>query len=71
MGYSPWGRIESDTTERLHFLSLSTILLLGINPSELKAGTQTSPGSSLQAAAGRVWPRLASVPLPGSNLAVT
>ena len=41
MGYSPWGRIESDTTERLHFLSLSTILLLGINPSELKAGTQT------------------------------
>ena len=22
-GYSPWGRKESDTTERLHFLSLS------------------------------------------------
>ena len=30
-----------------------------------------SPGSSLQAAAGRVWPHLASVPLPGSNLTVT
>ena len=23
VGYSPWGRKESDTTERLHFLSLS------------------------------------------------
>ena len=23
-GYSPWGRKESDTTEQLHFLSLST-----------------------------------------------
>ena len=23
LGYSPWGRKESDTTERLHFLSLS------------------------------------------------
>ena len=23
MGYSPWGRKESDTTEQLHFLSLS------------------------------------------------
>ena len=23
MGYSPWGHKESDTTERLHFLSLS------------------------------------------------
>ena len=23
MGYSPWGRKELDTTERLHFLSLS------------------------------------------------
>ena len=23
MGYSPWGRNESDTTKRLHFLSLS------------------------------------------------
>ena len=23
MGYSPWGRKESDATERLHFLSLS------------------------------------------------
>ena len=22
VGYSPWGRKESDTTERLHFLSL-------------------------------------------------
>ena len=22
MGYSPWGRKESDTTERLHFTSL-------------------------------------------------
>ena len=22
VGYSPWGREESDTTERLHFLSL-------------------------------------------------
>ena len=21
MGYSPWGRKESDTTERLHFIS--------------------------------------------------
>ena len=41
VGYSPWGRIESDTTERPHFLSLSTILLLGIYPRELKAGTQT------------------------------
>ena len=35
MGYSPWGRKESDTTERLHFLSLSlsfsssTVFLLG------------------------------------------
>ena len=24
MGYSPWGRKESDTTERLHFHFLST-----------------------------------------------
>ena len=23
IGYSPWGRKESDTTKRLHFLSLS------------------------------------------------
>ena len=23
MGYSPWGRKESDTTERLHFASLA------------------------------------------------
>ena len=26
IGYSPWGRKESDTTERLHFLSLSPLL---------------------------------------------
>ena len=25
MGYSPWGRKESDTTERLHFTSLFTL----------------------------------------------
>ena len=28
MGYSPWGRKESDTTEWLHFLSLSLSTLL-------------------------------------------
>ena len=27
MGYSPWGLKQSDTTERLHFLSLSSSLL--------------------------------------------
>ena len=26
VGYSPWGRKESDTTERLHFVTLSFIL---------------------------------------------
>ena len=25
VGYSPWGRKESDTTERLHFLSTDSI----------------------------------------------
>ena len=27
VGYSPWGRKESDTTERLHFISLQPFLL--------------------------------------------
>ena len=27
VGYSPWGREESDTTEQLHFLSLSMLLI--------------------------------------------
>ena len=27
MGYSPWGRKESDTTERLHSLKLSELVL--------------------------------------------
>ena len=26
VGYSPWGRKESDTTERLHFTSLRSLL---------------------------------------------
>ena len=26
MGYSPWGRKESDSTERLHFLPLLMML---------------------------------------------
>ena len=26
VGYSPWGRKESDTSERLHFLSLSLMV---------------------------------------------
>ena len=25
MGYSPWGRKESDTAEQLHFLSLPSL----------------------------------------------
>ena len=29
MGFSPWGRKESDTTERLHFHFLSLALLVG------------------------------------------
>ena len=28
MGYSPWGRKESDTTERLHSLTYLVIVLL-------------------------------------------
>ena len=30
VGYSPWGRKESDTTERLH---LAQVMLLDLNPS--------------------------------------
>ena len=30
VGYSPWGRKESDMTERLHFLST---VILGVNKS--------------------------------------
>ena len=30
MGYSPWGRKESDTTERLHFTSLHFIYWNGL-----------------------------------------
>ena len=30
VGYSPWGRKELDTTERLHFLSLSLSLSLSL-----------------------------------------
>ena len=28
VGYSPWGRKESDTTERLHFYSMNTPLVV-------------------------------------------
>ena len=34
MGYSPWGRKESDTTERLHFVSIFSsriIMRLSLN----------------------------------------
>ena len=31
MGYSPWGRKESDTTERFHFLSFFCPFTLSIS----------------------------------------
>ena len=34
MGYSPWGRKESDTTERLHSLALLYILVLQVMDGE-------------------------------------
>ena len=30
VGYSPWGRKESDTTERLHFISLHSHFMGGV-----------------------------------------
>ena len=39
MGYSPWGRKESDTTERLHFLFLS----LSMELKWMKVGKTTRP----------------------------
>ena len=44
MDYSPWGRKESDTTERLHFfLSLNKV---GRYPQELRAEIMLSPRAS-------------------------
>ena len=38
MGYSPWGHKESDTTERLHFLThnikVTTVTILNCGPGE-------------------------------------
>ena len=36
VGYSPWGRKESDTTERLHFTSSMSSLILQIREAEQK-----------------------------------
>ena len=38
MGYSPWGRKESDTTEQLHFLSF--FLMLGKIEGRRRRGRQ-------------------------------
>ena len=38
VGYSLWGCKESDTTERLHFLSLFTVLLGGAGQESEKSG---------------------------------
>ena len=38
MGYSPWGRKESDMTERLHFLSF--LLILGKIEGRRRRGQQ-------------------------------
>ena len=35
MGYSPWGRKELDTTERLHFTSLHFMLIESYTDVEL------------------------------------
>ena len=40
VGYSPWGRKESDTTERLHFLSLKLLLTVAMMKS-LQKGAET------------------------------
>ena len=42
MGYSPWGRRESDTTERLHFTSLHLGIRMasGYMPSDWQCDTK-------------------------------
>ena len=47
MGYSPWGRKESDTTEHLHLLTRIGIVLAGVfsvgtNFSKMQIETFTS-----------------------------
>ena len=37
MGYNPWGRKESDMTERLHFTSLLFLVLLVVKNSPANA----------------------------------
>ena len=36
VGYSPWGRRESDTTERLHFLSFMEVSKCLANASKVR-----------------------------------
>jgi len=42
VGYSPWGRKESDTTERLHFLSLFLGIGIRIDLFQKKMATYSS-----------------------------
>ena len=64
VGYSPWGRKESDTTERLHFTSLRSHL-----QEDLDVDGPQPPGFCEQGAADRLGLMLARIlSLPGEFL---
>ena len=46
VGHSPWGRKESDTTERLHFLSVQILGSVKIGAGPVGGGARAQPLAS-------------------------
>ena len=63
VGYSPWGSKESDTTERLHFLSLSGCPG-GASGKEPACQSRKLRGVSSISGLGKIYRRRARQPMP-------
>ena len=65
MGYSPWGRKESDTTERLHFTSMIFSIKISVQTIYLLTFLLEVVEYKLQGSG--TWPLSTSLAAPNSN----